>query len=304
VIISKVRRQGLDWQKEASGDFAQGRVAEGLRAYAEHGHVHWSKDINESRTRLLSDWDQDSRENPEVNRFVYAGTNAEVNEINRLIRDIRVQRGEIKNEIEVDTVRGKLVFGAGDRIQFHGNNRKEGIFNGIFATIEKIEKNQITARTDMGKKLSFNPETFREFGLGYAGTVYRGQGQTKTEVYALYDNVFAWNARTAYVGLTRHTDRVELYVSRDLAPDEVALAQRMSRRVRDESSLAYATEDEIQKTGKEKSGKERDDGKDSGSQPLPFAKDRERTSQASKGQESKTSLPFVKDRDPDKDRER
>lgn len=304
VIISKVRRQEPDWQKVASADFADGRVAEGLRAYAEHGHVHWSKDIDESRTRLLSDWDQDSRENPEINRFVYAGTNAEVNVMNRLIRDIRVQRGEIRNEIEVDTVRGKLTFGAGDRIQFHGTDRQAGINNGALGTIEKIKEHEITVKTDAGKSVSFDPQNFKDFGLGYAGTVYRGQGKTQTEVYALYDNVFAWNARTAYVGLTRHTDRVELYVSRDLAPDEPALAQRMSRRMHDEPSLSWATEDEIQKTGKEKSGKERDDGKDSGNQSLPFAKDRERTSQASKGQESKTSLPFVKDRDPDKDRER
>jgi len=304
VIISKVRRQEKDWQKEASENFAQGRVAEGLRAYAEHGHVHWSKDIDESRTRLLSDWDQDSRENPAINRFVYAGTNKEVNEINRLIRDIRVQRGEIKNEIEVDTVRGKLAFGAGDRLQFHGTDRKLGINNGAHGTIEKIKDGNFTVKTDSGKSLSFDPQEFKEFGLGYAGTVYRGQGKTQTEVYALYDNVFAWNARTAYVGLTRHTDRVELYVSRDLAPDEPALAQRMSRRMHDEPSLAWATEDEIQKPQKEKDGKERDNGKASGSRSLPFATDKGRGSETSKGTESGSTLPFMKDQSRDKDRGR
>jgi hypothetical protein len=250
VKISKVRRQVTDWQREASEDFSEGRMAEGLRAYAEHGHVHWSKDIEESRSRLLSDWDMDSREQPDKNRFVYAGTNIQVNRLNKDIRDIRVRRGEVTNELETETVRGKLMIGTGDRIQFHGNDRKAGIYNGSLATIEKIERGWVKARTDTGRSVAFNTATFKEFGLGYAGTVYRGQGKTQPEVYALYDNVFAWNARTAYVGLTRHQNRVELYVSRDLAPNEIALGERMAHRFREEASLAYATRDEIRERSK------------------------------------------------------
>jgi len=250
VKISKVLRQDKDWQREASEDFSEGRMAEGLRAYAEHGHVHWSKDIEESRSRLLSDWDMDSREKPDKNRFVYAGTNVQVNRLNQDIRDIRVRRGEVTNDLEVETVRGKLMIGTGDRIQFHGNDRKAGIYNGSLATIEKIERGWVKAETDTGRTVAFNTQTFKEFGLGYAGTVYRGQGKTQPEVYALYDNVFAWNARTAYVGLTRHQNRVELYVSRDLAPNEIALGEQMALRFREEASLAYATRDEIRERSK------------------------------------------------------
>ena len=246
VVISKVRRQEADWQRDASEDFAEGRVAEGLRAYAEHGHVHWSGTIDESRVRLISDWDQDSRENPSVNRFVYAGTNAEVNELNRQLRAIRVQRGEVAEELEADTVRGKLTLGTGDRIQFHGNARAAGIYNGSLATIKEIRGTEVEAETDTGRRVRFDTETFREFGLGYAGTVYRGQGKTQTNVYALYDNIFAWNARTAYVGLTRHKNRVELYVSRDLARDEIALSRQMAQRFREEASLSWLTREEAQ----------------------------------------------------------
>jgi len=251
-VISKVRRQEQDWQRAASEDFAGGRVAEGLRAYAERGHVHWSADLDESRSRLLSDWDQASRERPGINRFVYASTNFQVNRLNRDLRDIRVKRGEVRDELEVETVKGKLAIGAGDRIQFHGNDRKAGIYNGSLATIEKIQGGIITARTDTGRVVSFNVRDFDQFGLGYAGTVYRGQGKTQTEVYALYDNAFAWNARTAYVGLTRHKAKVELYVSRDLAPDEITLGILMAHRTRDEASLTWATEAEIVELGKKR----------------------------------------------------
>jgi Ti-type conjugative transfer relaxase TraA len=243
--ITKVRRQDTDWQRQASEDFSEGRVAEGLRAYAEHGHVHWSGTVNESRDRLLSDWDMDSRERPDTNRFVYAGTNKQVNQLNLDLRGIRQRRGEIGDELEVETVRGKLKLGAGDRIQFHGNDRKAGIYNGTLATIDRIERGWIRARTDAGRDVVFDSGSFKEFGLGYAGTVYRGQGKTQTDVYALYDNVFAWNARTAYVGMTRHKARVELYVSKDLASNEIMLGRLMAQKFREEASLAWATRDEV-----------------------------------------------------------
>jgi Ti-type conjugative transfer relaxase TraA len=255
--ITKVRRQEADWQRQASEDFSEGRVAEGLRAYAEHGHVHWSAKVDESRDRLLSDWDMDSRERPDTNRFVYAGTNVQVNRLNKDIRGIRQRRGEVGNELEVETVRGKLMLGTGDRIQFHGNDRKVGIYNGTLATIERIDRGWIRARTDAGHDVTFNSGSFKEFGLGYAGTVYRGQGKTQTDVYALYDNVFAWNARTAYVGMTRHQARVELYVSRDLASNEVMLGRLMAKKFREEASLAWATRDEVRDRIKTREDKDR-----------------------------------------------
>jgi Ti-type conjugative transfer relaxase TraA len=260
VLISKVRRQEEAWQRAASEDFSAGRMAEGLRAYAERGHVHWSAELAESRDRLLSDWDQDSRERPDVNRFIYASTNAEVNRINRGIHDIRLSRGEIRNELEVDAVKGKIAIGAGERIQFYANDRHLGIVNGTYGTVTRIDGDRITVDSDIGPTIRFDSRIFNAFGLGYAGTVYRGQGKTQTEVYALYDHTYAWNARTAYVGMTRHTDRVDLYVSRDLAGDELALGKQMARKVRDGSSLEWATQAEVIELRRARDGR---DGRES-----------------------------------------
>ena len=123
-VIAKVRRQEADWQRTASEDFANGRVPEALRAYAEHDGLVWTNDLEEARTRLLSDWDQDSRTQPEVNRFVYASTNVEVNQLNRDIRAIRRRRGEVEEGLAVETSRGEFVIGVGDRLQFFGNDRR------------------------------------------------------------------------------------------------------------------------------------------------------------------------------------
>lgn len=82
---------------------------------------------------------------------------------------------------------------------------------------------------DGGETVSFDPAKFDQWGHGYAGTVYRGQGKTQLEVLALYDNPAGWNARAAYVGMTRHKAEVRLYVGRDMAANREVLARRMSR---------------------------------------------------------------------------
>jgi|GEM_PF-924490 len=244
-VISNVRRQQQDWQREASTAFAEGEMAIGLRKYAERGYVHWSADIDESRARLLSDWDQNSRERPSVERFVYASTNKEVNELNHAIHEIRKKRGDIKKCVEVETVKGLIEIGEGDRLQFHGNDRRNGIFNSAAGTIAHIRGSMVDVLMDDKSRVQFDMAEFKEFGLGYSGTVYRGQGKTQAEVYALYDSSFAWNARTAYVGLTRHQAEINLYVSTDLAANELQLASQISRDTGQEASVTYATAAEV-----------------------------------------------------------
>ena len=41
VELGEIRRQRVDWQRDASVDFARHRTLEGLSAYAERGLVFW-----------------------------------------------------------------------------------------------------------------------------------------------------------------------------------------------------------------------------------------------------------------------
>lgn len=237
--IRDIRRQAEDWQRQASRDFSEGRIAEGLTAYDRRGFVRWENRTEDAKAALVADWAQAQRERPEALRFIYASTNKEVDDLNRRCRALRVERGEVEAGERFQTVRGELAVAAGDRLQFYGNDRKAGIYNGTVGTVVSAGRERISVRLDGGDVVSFAPAKFDQWGHGYAGTVYRGQGKTQLEVSALYDNPAGWNARAAYVGMTRHRAEVRLYVGRDMAANREVLARRMSRADDVGASLRY-----------------------------------------------------------------
>lgn len=237
VELRRVRRQKFEWQREASECFSRGDTASGLKAYADRGFLHWTPTIDESRARLVRDWSAD-RDQDRV-KFIYASTNVEVDRINVLAQAVRRQRGEIRSGQSFETVRGRVELSRADRIQFYGNDRQAGIFNGVIGTVQALDLRRVEVVTDAGTVVVFDPAKFSQWGLGYCGSVYRGQGKTQLRVFAFYDNAYAWNAKSAYVGLTRHKAEVRLYCSRDLATDEPTLARQMSRVSEQSASIRF-----------------------------------------------------------------
>ena len=250
--LSQVRRQKENWQREASEAFAAGDIASAVGAYADHGCLAWSGTLDESRAALVAAWAEASARDPGAARFIYASTNAEVKRLNAEARAIRVERGEIGAGIAFRTARGEVHAAAGDRIQFHDTDRHAGIYNGILGTIISCSGESIAVRTDDGALVSFDPERFDGWAPGYAGTVYRGQGKTQTEVFALYDHAFAWSPSTSYVALTRQTERVVLHVPVELAADRAALIRQMGRARNVGTSLGFAVRDELAPEMREK----------------------------------------------------
>jgi hypothetical protein len=54
---------------------------------------------------------------------------------------------------------------------------------------------------------------FNKFKLGYAGTIYKGQGATLDQTYVCHSSL--WKNSAAYVALTRHRENVEIFASRE-----------------------------------------------------------------------------------------
>lgn len=242
ITLTSVRRQSQDWARQASRDFAEGRFREGLEAYDDHGLIQWRDDLEAARGALLERWQADTGADRGT-RFVFAYTNEEVRRLNDAMQAIEITRGRVKECVILETERGTLSVGVGDRIAFRGTWKLKGIYAGALATVEAIDGDRMTVRSDRGRMLTFDTREFNNIDLGYAGTIYRGQGKTIDQTYLLHTH--HWRDAACYVAMTRARSQTEVFVSRDQAATLSTLAAQMSRQSDRGATLRYTTQDEM-----------------------------------------------------------
>jgi ATP-dependent exoDNAse (exonuclease V) alpha subunit len=127
-------------------------------------------------------------------------------------------------------------------VQFYETDRKLGVATSEFGTVKAVTPARMEIVKDDGATVTFDPVKYDQWGLGYSGTGYKGQGKTQPRTTAVYDNPYAWDARAAYVIGTRHRDDYQLFVPRELAPNLAALAgQIVAKRADRGSSLRFET---------------------------------------------------------------
>jgi Ti-type conjugative transfer relaxase TraA len=244
--LTEVRRQRQAYQAQASADFARGDILTALRAYDQRGQIVWCDSLEAARAQAVAAQAEEA-----VPGFLYASTNDEVEALNRREQQRRREAREAVGERFVaqdfETVRGAVSLAAGERVQFYRTDRAIGVAASEFGTVRRVTAEWLEVVKDDGAVIGFDPSAFDQWGLGYSGTGYKGQGKTQPRTAAVYDNPFAWDARAAYVIGTRHRDDYRLFVPRDLAPDLDALAEQILRRRDDRgSSLRFATAEEYQ----------------------------------------------------------
>jgi hypothetical protein len=227
--LSEVKRQHKLDERRAAEWMAEGNYHDALNVYDRKGAIHWTRTQGEARVGLVQQWTKDSATAPDKTRFVFAYTNDDVNQLNAALRAVRVARGELGEDHEIETAHGRSRFGTGDRILFTGTDKKLGIANGHAGTIEAIDDGRITVRLDsrQEKSISFDPAAFDKFRHGYAGTIYKSQGKTLDQTYLYHSE--HWRSAASYVALTRHRDKTELFVATNTAKDVTTLARQMGR---------------------------------------------------------------------------
>jgi Ti-type conjugative transfer relaxase TraA len=227
--LTEVRRQTKNDDRRATELMAEGNFHEALERYDAKGAIHWTSSQDQARAALVRRWAEDTARDPGRSRFVFAYTNLDVDELNRDLRRVREERGELGASSEFETNHGRAAFASGDRIQFTGTGKKQGIFNGNAGVIEAIDGRTITVRLDgeAGRRLTFDATGFHEFRHGYAGTIYKGQGRTIDQTYLYHSQ--HWRSAASYVALSRHREKAELFVARETARDVRELARQMGR---------------------------------------------------------------------------
>jgi len=222
--LSEIRRQRVDWQREASVDFATHRTAEGLAAYRDHGKIRLSETRDEARGAIVRDYLADRDERPDGTRVAMAHRRADVRAINDAIRSALQERGELAKggegrgplgrEMAFQTNDGKRSFAPGDRIVFLENDRDLGVKNGMLGTVESVEAGRIVAQLDgKGDTVSVPMNDYRAVDYGYATTIHKNQGATVDRAFVMASGTM--DRHLTYVAMTRHRDGVQLYAAQD-----------------------------------------------------------------------------------------
>ena len=227
VEITEIRRQRDDWQRGATRALATGRTGEAIHAYRKNGMVHSAETREDARAELVEGWDQARTADPSKSRIILTHTNAEVRDLNSAARDKLRDHGELGADVDVKTERGERQFATGDRMMFLRNERGMGVKNGTLGTIESVTPGHMAVRTDDGRSVAFDFKDYAHVDHGYAATFHKSQGVTVDQAHVLATP--GMDRHSAYVGLTRHRDGVQLHYGRDDFADQSKLGRTLSR---------------------------------------------------------------------------
>ena len=234
-ILEDVQRVKDIEERKLWGKMHKGEFREMLAKHDKAGHIHWSARATDALRDMAQKYTADTAADPSKKRFMFAFTNAEVGALNDYARALERQRGHLGEDVTLETAHGEAVFATGDRIQFSGNGYGKkainaGLSNGYVGTIKEIAFEgdfltpRVTVTLDAAKgekpqEVSFvvgedgKAGEFNRFKHGYAGTIYRGQGDTLDVPYVSHSSQLRGSA--AYVALTRHREEVHIFASRE-----------------------------------------------------------------------------------------
>lgn len=225
--ITEIRRQREDWQRDATRALATGRTGEAIRAYDGKGMVHAADTREQARGDLVDDWDRVRQAEPGKSRIILTHTNAEVQSLNGEARDRLRASGDLGDDVTVKAERGERQFATGDRIMFLRNERGMGVKNGTLATIERVSSEGMAVRLDGGRGVAFDTKDYAHVDHGYAATFHKSQGVTVDRAHILATP--GMDRHSAYVGMSRHRDDVQLHYGRDDFADQRQLVRALSR---------------------------------------------------------------------------
>jgi hypothetical protein len=154
-------------------------------------------------------------------------TNAEVRELNEEARGRLRATGDLGDDVAFSADRGARAFARGDRLMFLRNERSLGVKNGTLGTIERVSPEGMTVRLDGGRSVAFDAKDYAAVDHGYAATFHKAQGVTVDRAHVLATP--GMDRHSAYVGLSRHRDGVQLHYGRDDFADQRQLVRALSR---------------------------------------------------------------------------
>ena len=88
--LTEVHRQQATEDRHASQMMAQGNFGGALAIFTEKNAIHWTGQQSEAAEALVNKYMQDTAADPGKSRFIFAYTNADVSQINAVVREARI----------------------------------------------------------------------------------------------------------------------------------------------------------------------------------------------------------------------
>jgi ATP-dependent exoDNAse (exonuclease V) alpha subunit len=230
--LTEIRRQLRPQERERVRRLARGEIREVLHSYARDGKLHVGKTIQDARHELVDQWRRQGGINNPSDHLICAATNSDVDHLNSLAQQQRLQAGVLDAGQQL-TVAGEQLF-VGDRILFRERCRRLNLERGDRGTIWAIRKSlgteQMAVQLDGEKEIrlittrSLSGTTYDAIRRGYAMTVHSAQGSTSAHTYLLLGGARSVLSRQfAYVAMSRHQRTVDIFTDEHHAG--VALTQ-------------------------------------------------------------------------------
>ena len=110
---------------------------------------------------------------------------------------------------------------------FLRNEKSMGVKNGSLGRVESVSSARMAVMLDDGRSLSFDTKLYTDIDHGYAATIHKTQGVTVDRAYVMA--TAGMDRHGAYVALSRHRERVDLYYGKDTFKTEQQLIRTLGR---------------------------------------------------------------------------
>jgi len=227
--LEDIRRQTNIQLLESVRESVKGNHIETFENLDKSGDYHEIKDKKERHEAItkeitqvtLNDYIQmKAKGERKLNQLLLVSTNADRKTYNNEIRAEYVKRGELENgqpykitshSGNEETIENRN-FAAGDRVIFTANDNKLDVKNGTLGTIEKIENNHFTVRTDVGQQKQFYIDKYNDMDHSYSVTNYKAQGMGVEKIIADMNTKSKAQDRNAlYVNVSRAKEKAIVY---------------------------------------------------------------------------------------------
>ena len=235
--LTEVHRAREEWERDAWAKVRAGEAAPALAAYRARDRLHVSDTREEAGERMVDDWDRARREVDGGCVMIGDASNSELDRLNAMAQDRRLNAGELGEE-RAELPGRPYGLHAGDEVLLTGalyEPGRERVENGTRAHVTHARGRKVTLRTEepQPREVAVDTRRFSDLRLAYAQHVYKAQGATVDRALVLTGG-WQTDRENAYVALTRARQRTDLYVSReDLGEDGMddGAIQRLSERI-------------------------------------------------------------------------